>query len=129
MQKKGRVFMTEFQILSAVHNSGNSICYVDLLNQGLTDSRPDPCSDKLRIEELIAKGCLSGNLRSGERITLKAHGIALLDQLQQAEEEKNKIAKSDAKNKRDQVILSLFSAAAGAAFTLLAELLFTLLSA
>ena len=121
--------MTEFQILSAVHNSGNTISYVDLLNQGLTDPRPDPCSDKLRIEELIAKGCLSGNLRAGERISLTAPGIALLDQLDQAVEEQKKIAKSNAKNKRDQIVLSLFSAAAGAVFTLLSELLFAVFSA
>lgn len=119
--------MTEFQILSAVHNSGNSIGYVDLLNQDLTDQRPDPCSDKLRIEALIAKGCLSGSLCACGRITLEPPGIALLDQLQQAEEQQNKVSKADAKNKRDQVALSLFSAAAGAAFTLLADFLVSLL--
>ena len=125
--------MTELQILTAIKNSGNSIRFTDLLNQGLTDPKPDPNSDKLRLEYLLSENYISGKMGAYERLSLTPKGIAHLDQLQQElqkqDDDRSYAAAQTRKQKNFDLISSLVGAVLGAIMTLVIEYLLPLLIA
>lgn len=118
--------MTTYQILSAVNNSDkHSIEYLSLLNLSLTDEHPDTAADKMRIQNLLRKGYLSGETRPGSHIRLEPIGLDFIEQCQQ------KLAEKEAEEKRQWksawfqavtgIISSLVGAVVGALLTLLIQ--------
>lgn len=75
--------MTDFQILTAIRNNGGSIGFTDLLNQGLSDPKPDTKADKHRVENLLADRYISGDACAYGTLRMERKGTALLDQLEQ----------------------------------------------
>ena len=122
--------MTELQILSAIQNNGGSIEFTDLLNQGLTDPKPDPTSDKLRLKRLLSAKYISGKLGAYEWLYLTPEGIARLDQMQQElqkqDDDRSYAAAQTRKQKSFDFISSLVGAVLGAILTIIIEYLWPL---
>ena len=75
--------MTDFQILDAIRNNGGSIGFTDLLNQGLSMSKPDGNADKYRIQRLLADHYISGDASAYGTIRIESKGLVLLEQIEQ----------------------------------------------
>ena len=94
--------MTEFEILSAVKNSGGSIAYIDLLNIGKSDPEWDSLTDRDLIKKLIESNILSGNPEAYGSITFGTDGRLRLKELQQIIDDQSKQAADSAKEKASQ---------------------------
>lgn len=118
--------MTTYQILLAVNNSDkHSIEFVSLINLSLTEAHPDTSADKMRIQNLIRKGYLSGETRPGSNIRLEPMGLDFIEQHQREQAEKEAEAKRQRKSAWFQatfsILSSLVGAFAGALLTLLIQ--------
>lgn len=120
--------MTNYEILSAIHRSGNRMAYTDLLNLSLTQSPEELASDKMRIETLISKGYVTGRLAAFETLHITHAGLELLDGLNEQLQEKENEAESETAKERKQFHFSLASAAIGAVLVKLVDFLFAFFS-
>lgn len=124
--------MTELQILSVIKNNGGSIGYTDLLNQNLTDTARDGSADKVRIEQMIEAGLLSGRTDSYCSISITDLGRLRLQDATYLEEQKQQLAdeaaRDDSKNKRHDwyiaILGALFASLIGLAFDAIAYFFF-----
>ena len=91
--------MTEFEILSAVKNSGGSIAYIELLNIGKSDPEWDSLTDRDLIKKLIESNILSGKQEAYGSISFGADGRLRLKELQQIIDDQSKQAADSAKEK------------------------------
>ena len=73
--------MTELQILTAIRNNQGHISFTGLLNQNLTESKPDPRRDKVLIKQLIKSGHIAGCARAYGTLTLTDAGFSRLEHL------------------------------------------------
>lgn len=101
--------MTDFQILSAIKNSGGSMEYTALLNLNMTDTNRDSLADKARINEMIKAKLLSGKTESFCLISISDAGRLHLQNAYYLEEQKKKFAEDSAqnetkKNKHDWIL-------------------------
>lgn len=99
--------MTEYEILSFIHKSGNIAATSDLRTASLFSSKPDLLTDDLRFSYLAEQGYISEKPGSGVAVSLTEKGIARLDEL-----EKERTEKAD--QRRHDWKLAIFTALAGA---------------
>ena len=85
--------MTEFEILSAVFRRKGRIMYLELMNIGLMDEKPDGVSDKRKIRALIKEGYLAGETRSEEWIRMTPKGYARMMELEVQEQNRSAAVK------------------------------------
>lgn len=121
--------MNDFQILTAIRNSGGSIDFTKLMDVGLADPVFDPKSDKQRIQYLISQECITGKTKAYSRISMLPKGTVLLDSLNQQHENADKQAKEDTLKERKQVRISFAQLFLGSAITLGIELILFLIAA
>lgn len=109
--------MSEYEILSFIHKKSNNVSTNKLYAESLGSNDPDYLTDRQRVSYLIEEGLVSGNAEIGSMISVTAKGIFRLDALTQER-------RNQAKQRRHEWMLAIFSALAGA---LLSEPLWTLL--
>lgn len=121
--------MTDFQILTAIRNNGGTIGFTDLLNQGLTDPKPNLKADEHRIRNLLSGNCISGKPDAYCSIHMEPNGTALLDQLEEnLKQIEQKRADEVAKEKRHRkftIAITIFSEFLAFGLGFLTHLLFS----
>ena len=85
--------MTEVEILSAVFQRKGRILYLELMNIGLLDEKPDGVSDKRKIRALINEGYLAGGTSGGEWIRMTPKGYARMMELEVQEQNRSTAVK------------------------------------
>lgn len=101
--------MTEVEILSAVFQRKGRIMYLELMNIGLLDEKPDGVSDKRKIRALINEGYLAGETRSEEWIRMTSKGYARMMELEVQEQNRSTAVKTKPRMKLMQRIKRLIS--------------------
>lgn len=101
--------MTEFEILSAVFLRKGRIMYLELMNIGLMDEKPDGVSDKRKIRALIKEGYLAGGTSSTEKIRMTSKGYARMMELEVQEQNRSTAVKTKPRMKLMQRIKRLIS--------------------
>lgn len=121
--------MTEFQILSAIKNSGGSIGYIDLLNIGKSDPVWDSLTDRDLVNRLLESNILSGNPGAYGSISFGKDGRLRLKELQQLKDSQSQETAREAKEKASQrrhdwivaIVSTVFGAILGVAGTLVTQ--------
>lgn len=80
--------MTEYEILTFIHQNGNIVKYTEVMGKGFSSNKPDLISDDLRIKYLLEEKYIEEKEPLGKYLMLTQKGIIRLDELQQARDDK-----------------------------------------